>query len=89
MSPRSFKPDASLAALGEVVKTLRQEKGLTQERLAKQAEITVTYVSRIENGQRNLTWSTLTRLCHGLGMQRSALLARVEEAEPIERGTTS
>jgi transcriptional regulator with XRE-family HTH domain len=82
MSPRSFKPDASLAALGEVVKALRQEKGLTQERLAEQADITVTYVSKIENGQRNLTWATLTRLCHRLGVQRSALVARLEETEP-------
>jgi transcriptional regulator with XRE-family HTH domain len=49
VSPRSFKPDASLLALGEVVKALRREKGLTQERLANQAGITVTYVSRIEN----------------------------------------
>lgn len=86
MSPRSFKPDASLAALGEVVKALRREKGLTQERLAKQADITVTYVSRIENGQRNLTWAALTRLCHGLGVQRSALVARVEEAVPPPEG---
>lgn len=82
MSPRSFKPDASLAALGEVVKALRQDKGLTQERLAKQAGINVTYIGRIERGQRNLTWTALTRLCHGLGVQRSALVARVEEAEP-------
>lgn len=66
------------------MKTLRQEKGLTQERLAKQADITVTYVSRIENGRRNLTWTALTRLCHGLGVQRSALVARLEEAERTE-----
>jgi transcriptional regulator with XRE-family HTH domain len=82
MSPRSFKPDASLAALGEVVKALRREKGRTEERLAKQADIAVTYVSRIENGRRNLTWATLTRLSQGLGVQRSALVARLEEAEP-------
>lgn len=86
MSPRSFKPDASLVALGEVVKALRKEKGLTQERLAKQADIAVTYVSRIENGERNLTWTALTRLCHGLGVQRSALVALLEEAEPSEGG---
>jgi transcriptional regulator with XRE-family HTH domain len=87
MSPRSLKPDASLAALGDVVKALRREKGLTQERLARQADIPVTYLSKIENGQCNLTWATLIRLCSGLGMQRSALLARVEEAESTERGT--
>ena len=86
MSPRSLKPDASLAVLGEVVKALRREKGLTRQRLAKQADITVTYVSRIEKGQRNLTWAALTRLCHGLGVERSSLIARVEEAEPFVRG---
>lgn len=86
MSPRSFKPDASLAALGEVVKALRREKGLTQVRLAKQADITVTYVSRIENGQRNLTWAALTRLCQGLEVRRSALATRVEEAESSPAG---
>ncbi|HWB70426.1 MAG TPA: helix-turn-helix transcriptional regulator [Solirubrobacterales bacterium] len=70
-----------------MVKALRQEKGLTPERLAKQAGITVTYVSRIENGRRNLTWTALTRLCHGLGVQRSALVALLEEAEPSEEET--
>lgn len=85
MSPRSFKPEPSLVALGEVVKALRREKGLTQERLAKQAGITVTYVSRIENGRRNLTWTTLTRLCHGLGVQRSDLVALVNENEAAEK----
>jgi transcriptional regulator with XRE-family HTH domain len=61
------------------VKELRREKGLTQDRLAKQAGITVTYIGRIERGERNLTWTALTRLCHGLGVQRSTLAALVDE----------
>jgi transcriptional regulator with XRE-family HTH domain len=88
VSPRSFKPDPSLAALGEAVKTLRREQGLTQALLAKRAGIAVTYVGRIEKGERNLTWSALKRLCHGLGVQTSALLARVENAEPSEKEST-
>jgi DNA-binding XRE family transcriptional regulator len=60
-------------------------KGLTRERLAKQAGITDTYVGKIENGRHNLTWTALTRLCRGLGVSRSVLAARVKENEPAER----
>jgi transcriptional regulator with XRE-family HTH domain len=84
MSPRSFKPDASLAALGEVLKALRREEGLTQERDLRGGRTSWSpNVSRIENGRRNLTWAT-HRLCHGLGVQRSAPVAQLEEAEPSD-----
>lgn len=48
MSSRSFKPDSLLASLGRVVKALRAEAGLTQEGLAARADITTSYISRIE-----------------------------------------
>jgi transcriptional regulator with XRE-family HTH domain len=85
MSPRSSKPDSSLTSLGEVVKALRTEAGRTQVRLAERAGMHPTYVGHIERGERNLTWTALTRLCRGLGVSRSVLAARVEDAEPAER----
>ena len=81
MSPRSFKPDRSLASLGEAVKALRREKDLTQEGLAERAGTHVTYIGRIERGERNLTWTALSRVCEGLGVRRSVLVRRVEELE--------
>jgi transcriptional regulator with XRE-family HTH domain len=83
MPRRSFGPDSSLASLGEVIKALRVEKGLTQEGLAVRADITATYISHIERGHRNLTWSALGRLSQGLGVPRSVLVNRVED---LERG---
>lgn len=79
MSPRSFKPDSSLASLGKVVKALRAEAGLTQEGLATRADITTSYISRIERGDRNPTWAALSRLSQGLGVPRWVLVKRVDE----------
>jgi transcriptional regulator with XRE-family HTH domain len=79
LSPRSFRPDSSLASLGEVVKALRAEAGLTQEGLAARAGIDPTYISRIERGERNLTWTALARISDGLEVPRWVLVKRVGE----------
>lgn len=81
MSPQSFKRDPSLPLLGEMVKALRAEAGITQKELAARSGIDVTYIGRIERSQRNPTWVALGRLSRGLGMPRSALIRRVEDAE--------
>jgi transcriptional regulator with XRE-family HTH domain len=82
MSPRSFKPDSSsLVSLGRAVKALRAEAGLTQIQLAEQAGTHASYVSHIERGVTNLTWTGLGRLAQGLGVARSALVNRVEDLE--------
>lgn len=79
MSPRSFKPDSSLLSLGAVVKAQREEVGLTQEGLATRAKITTSYISRIERGDRNLTWAALGRLSRGLEVPRWVLVKRADE----------
>lgn len=82
MSPRSFKPDsASLISLGRAVKALRAEAGLNQVQLAERAGTHSSYISHIERGVTNLTWSGLGRICRGLGVPRSALVSRVEDLE--------
>ena len=63
------------------MKALRREKDLTQEQLAERAGTHVTYVGRIERGERNLTWTALSRICEGLEVRRSVLVSRVEELE--------
>jgi transcriptional regulator with XRE-family HTH domain len=79
MSPRSFKPDSSALFLGAVVKALRAEAGLTQERLAERAGMHVTYVGHIERGERNPTWVALGKLSQGLGVPRWVLVKRADD----------
>ena len=80
MSPRRpFSPDSSLVGLGRVVKTLRKEAGLTQLELAARADLDNSMVSRIEQGERNPTWATLSRLSNGLEVPMWALVKRAYE----------
>lgn len=54
---------------------------MTQEELAAQALVDVTYVSVIERGRRNLTWTALRRISRALGVAPSALVLMAEEIE--------
>ena len=54
------------AALGEAVRTLRHEVGLSQEELADAADTDLTQVGGIERGVRNPSYTTLLRLAGAL-----------------------
>lgn len=54
------------AALGEAVRTLRLEAGMSQEDLADAADTDLTQVGGIERGVRNPSYTTLLRLASGL-----------------------
>jgi transcriptional regulator with XRE-family HTH domain len=53
--------------VGANVRRLRMERQLTQEQLAHDAEIDVTYLRGIEAGRRNPSVSVLARLAKSLG----------------------
>ena len=59
--------------IGRTVVVMRERKGLTQEKLAL-AEMSVTYLRRIEHGRANPTLRALDRVAAILGMELSTLL---------------
>ena len=66
--------------LGVNVKRLRKAGGLTQEALAHEVEIDVSYLGQIERGERNPTLSLVQRLADALGVGPLILLAREDDA---------
>jgi transcriptional regulator with XRE-family HTH domain len=54
------------AALGEAVRRLRTEAGLSQEQLAERAATDLTQVGGVERGVRNPSYTTLLRLAAAL-----------------------
>lgn len=56
------------------VKSLRTEKGLTQEALAHRAKLSVGYVARLEIGRQEPTLFTLKRLAMALDVPLRELL---------------
>lgn len=65
--PRKSKPrTAELGALGEAIRRLRNEAGLSQEQLAERAATDLTQIGGLERGTRNPTYSTLVRVAGAL-----------------------
>lgn len=54
--------------LGNQLRTLRQRKGLSQERLANNAGINVSFYGQIERGIKKPTIDTLEKLVDALGI---------------------
>ncbi|MGM0365212.1 MAG: helix-turn-helix domain-containing protein [Actinomycetota bacterium] len=61
--------------LGTNIKNYRQKKGISQDRLAKLADITLTTLVKIETGNNNNpTIKTLTRIADALNVTVNDLL---------------
>ncbi len=56
------------------LKDLRAKRGLTQERLAKRADISRAYLARLEIGRHDPPLSTLVRLARALNVKVTELL---------------
>lgn len=65
--------------LGDVLKSYREEAGMTQEALAFEAELDRTYISQLERNKKSPTVDVLFRLCEAMGVKASELIARVED----------
>ena len=73
--PKSVRERAYMAELGQRLRTLREERGLTQQVLAQAAGIATDMVSRLENGHYSSPGlRTLVRIADGMGVGVAALL---------------
>jgi transcriptional regulator with XRE-family HTH domain len=52
--------------VGQRIKELRNQIGISQEALANKAEIDRTYVTDVENGRRNISIENLEKLVNAL-----------------------
>lgn len=73
LSPR-YAHDPVLVTLGQTIRRIRCERGLSQEELASLAEIDRSYMSVVERGGQNLGAMTLSRIARALGISMSELM---------------
>lgn len=73
--------------LGQRVRALRKQAGLTQERLAEYCGLFRPYLSRIESGTANPSLQVLTTLATALHVTVYALLAAGNGHSPNETDT--
>jgi len=63
-----------LRAFGNHLRTLRLQKGLSQEKLAELAGLHRTYLGGVERGKRNPTLLTLAKIAKALSIPTCELL---------------
>lgn len=68
-------------AFGRVIRRLRQERGLPQEKVAEMADLQRKYISLLERADYQPKLSTVFRLAEALGCRPSELIALVEEEQ--------
>lgn len=73
-----------LDVLGHNIKFYREQAGLTQEELAFRAEISSSYLSRLEGGKQNLTSDIADRIAMALGIYTYQLYMESRDREPAE-----
>jgi transcriptional regulator with XRE-family HTH domain len=66
------------SAFGAAIRSLRDERKLTQEALADLCGLTTKYVGDAERGERNISLRALWQLSDGLGVPASELLREAE-----------
>lgn len=67
--------------IGHVIKSFREERGLSQEVLSGLANIDRSHLSKIELGVRSPTVNALYKIADALNIKASAILAAAEKEE--------
>jgi transcriptional regulator with XRE-family HTH domain len=65
--------------VGEVIRELRNNANLSQEKLAELSNLDRTYISLIERGKRQPTIQTLFKIAKSLGIPPSEIISVIEK----------
>jgi transcriptional regulator with XRE-family HTH domain len=66
-------------SLGKIIRQLRMERDLSQEKLAELGNFERSYISKIENGERAIQVVTFIRFAKALNLKASDLMVRLEK----------
>lgn len=66
------RPEAEL--FGTTVRRIREQRGLSQDRVCEAAGLSQRYLSALERGENSPTLTVILQLCNALGVSPSELL---------------
>ncbi len=68
--------------IGQNIRRLRKQQGISQEQLAEQVDISLTHMSHIETGNTKLSLPVLAALAKALGVSTDELLRERNKSLP-------
>jgi transcriptional regulator with XRE-family HTH domain len=78
-------PSLLVSDLGEQVRRLRQERGMTLEEVSAQSGCSVGLLSQLERGKGNPAFFTLAKIAHALGVPVARLVHMESSTQPVVR----
>lgn len=72
--------DEQWSDIGKRISHLRKNLGLTQEKLAEQADISIQFLVQIEHGRKTMKIATLRKLCSALSVSADYIINGTEES---------
>ncbi len=75
--------DPRQRSLGEAVRRIRKERGLTQEELYHVSRVHRNHISALERGALNPSYQTMLRITDALEISLSRLIAMSEELDKL------
>lgn len=69
--------------IGNAIKQIRKEKGLTQKQLSSKSGVSQTSLSLIEKGQTQAGKETLEKIAIGLGVKQSIIMIHAIERSDV------
>ena len=70
---------ALLRNLGHAIRQIREDRNLSQERLAELAGLHRTYVSSVERGRRNVSVENIHKIAKALGVSMTEVIQLCED----------
>ena len=64
-----------LRSFGEAIRAERLAKGLTQEKLAEKADLSLNFIGNLERGEQAASLDSIVRVAEAMKMKPSELLA--------------
>ena len=81
-----------LSALGSAIRQVREDRSLSQERLAELAGLHRTYISSVEQGRRNVSIENIHKITNALGVSMTEIVQLCEDrldSNMTKKGATS
>jgi XRE family transcriptional regulator, stress-response regulator len=77
-----------LSAIGETLRAVRNERGLTLRQVAEGAHVSISYLAEIERCEKDPSSRVLESVAEGLGVEMGSLLLRIATALEPEAPAT-
>ena len=65
---------------GKTIRRLREKSGLSQQKVAEAANLSLNFLSDVERGVKSVTLATILKLAHALGCPPGELLTEFSPA---------